>query len=152
MKIATKKALDNTIGKQWEYQTETFLFNSWEEVDDNILIATDKRTITVEPDMLDMFLAGLIEVGAKKNGHSENGVEPYQPIGLSTVSEQTQTTVVDGLLKTFDELSQAQSPEKIRAISLKASNQVKLVGALTGMARLEIEMHKMSSGKKSNKN
>ena len=59
-----------------------------------------------------------------------------------------QSSVVAGLLGTFDELSKAQTPEKIRALSLKASNQVKIVSALTGMAKLELDLIKQNRGKK----
>jgi hypothetical protein len=66
MNNTTKKRLNEAMKKKWEYQTEVFTFHSWEQIDDSILIATDKRTITVDDDMVDMFLAGLIDVGAKK--------------------------------------------------------------------------------------
>ena len=148
MNNTTKKRLNEAMKKDWEYQTEVFTFHSWEQVDDSILIATDKRAITVDDDMVDMFLAGLIEVGAKKNGHSETAVETYQPIRLNTMNKEMQSSVVAGLLGTFDELSKAQTPEKIRALSLKASNQVKIVSALTGMAKLELDLIKQNRGKK----
>jgi len=148
MNNATKKRLNEAMEKDWEYQTEVFSFYSWEQIDDSILIATDKRTITVDDDMVDMFLAGLIEVSAKKNGHSETAVEAYQPIRLNTMNNEMQSSVVAGLLGTFDELSKAQTPEKIRALSLKASNQVKIVSALTGMAKLELDLIKQNRGKK----
>lgn len=151
MNNATKKRLNDAMKRDWEYHAETYTFNSWEEVDGQILIATDKKTLDVDLDDLDMFLAGLIEVGAKKNGHSETAVEAYQPIILQTISKETQSTVAAGLLSTFEELTKAQTPEKIKALSLKASNQVKIVGALTGMAKLELDLYKTARSKKSNK-
>ncbi len=151
MKNATKKRLNDAMKRDWEYRAESYTFNSWEEVDGQILIATDKKTLDVDLDDLDMFLAGLIEVGAKKNEHSETAVEAYQPIMLQTISKETQSTVAAGLLSTFEELTKAQTPEKIKALSLKASNQVKIVGALTGMAKLELDLYKTARSKKSNK-
>lgn len=148
MNNTTKKRLNEAMKKEWEYQTEVFTFHSWEQIDDSILIATDKRTITVDDDMVDMFLAGLIDVGAKKNGHSETAVEAHQPIRLNTMNNEMQSSVVAGLLGTFNELSEAKTPEKIRALSLKASNQVKIVSALTGMAKLELDLIKHTRGKK----
>lgn len=138
--------------KTWEYQTINYEFRSWEHMGDKVYIATDKETLTVDEDMLDMFLAGLIEVGAKKNGHEVSSeVVAYKPIVLTTMTPDTQTSIVDGLRGAFDELSNAQTPEKIKALSLKASNMVKITQAMTGMARLELDLHKQASAKKSNK-
>lgn len=152
MNNATKKALNAAMKRSWEYMTEIYAFKSWEEIEGTIFIVTDKKTLEADADMVDMFLAGLIEAGAKKNGHSvESAVEPYQPIMLQSISSDTQSTVVAGLMGTFNELTQAQTPEKIKSLSLKVSNQVKIVSALTGMARLELDLHKMAAAKKSNK-
>lgn len=153
MNNTTKKRLNEAMKKNWEYQTEVFTFYSWEQIDDSILIATDKRTITVDDDMVDMFLAGLIEVAAKKNGlngHSngEVAVVSVQPIILQTMNAETQMSIAEGLRSVFDELSKAKSPETIRALSLKASNMVKITQAVTGMARLEFDLQKEARGRK----
>lgn len=66
MNNATKRSLTATMKHAWEYQTVIYEFRSFEQIGDKIYIATDKETITVDDDMLDMFLSGLIEVGAKK--------------------------------------------------------------------------------------
>lgn len=151
----TTKALTATMNKQWEYQTIVYEFRSFERLNKKTHIATDKDTITVDDDMLDMFLAGLIEVGAKKNGlnghaNGETAVVAVQPIVLQTMNADTQTSIVDGLRSVFDELAKAQSPEKIKSLSLKASNMVKITQAVTGMARLEFDIQKEARGKKSN--
>lgn len=155
MNIATKKRLNEAMKKPWEYMAKEYTFQSWDELNGKVIIATDLDSITVDLDDLDMFLAGLIEVGAKKNGHNghavESAVEAYQPIRLNTMNEETQTSIIGGLRSVFDELSQAQSPEKIKSLSLKASNMVKITQAVSGLARLELDLHKAAQVKKSNK-
>lgn len=149
----TTKALTATMKKQWEYQTVVYEFRSFERLGDKVHIATDKETITVDDDMLEMFLAGLIEVNAKKNGlnghaNSETAVIAVQPIILQTMNKETQVSIAEGLRSVFDELSKAQSPEKIKSLSLKASNMVKITQAVTGMARLEFDLQKEARGRK----
>lgn len=152
MHNTTKKALTATMNKQWEYNTIVYEFRSFEELGDKIHIATDKETITVDDDMLDMFLSGLIEVGAKKNGHNgEVAVFVAQPIILQTMSNEVQSGIIAGMQSVFDELSKAQTPEKIKSLSLKAANMVKITQAVTGMARLELEIRKTERAKNSNR-
>lgn len=62
-----------------------------------------------------------------------------------------QTSIIDGMRNVFDELSKAQTPEKIKSLSLKAANMVKITQAVTGMAHLELELHKQARAKNSNK-
>lgn len=129
--------------------TKEYTFHSWEEIEGSVIIATDLDSLTIETDDLDMFLAGLIEVGAKKNGHAvETSVVAYEPIRLTTMTEETQKSIVDGMRGVFDELSKATTPEKIKYLSLKASNMVKVTQAVVGMARLELEVKKTARGKK----
>jgi len=149
----TTKALTATMNKQWEYQTIVYEFRSFERLNGKTHIATDKDTITVDDDMLDMFLAGLIEVDAKKNGlnghaNGETAVVAVQPIILQTMNAETQVSIGEGLRSVFDELCKAQSADKIKSLSLKASNMVKITQAFTGMARLELDLHKAALGKK----
>jgi len=66
MNIATKKRLNEAMKKPWEYMAKEYTFQAWDELNGKVIIATDLDSITVELDDLDMFLAGLIEVGAKK--------------------------------------------------------------------------------------
>lgn len=137
--------------KSWEHMAKEYTFHTWDELEGKVLIATDSESISVDNDDLDMFLAGLIEVGAKKNGHSvESAVEAYQPIRLQTMNEETQKGIVQGMRDVFDELSKAQSPEKIKSLSLKASNMVKITQAVTGMARLELDVHKTAMAARKN--
>lgn len=129
--------------------TKEYTFHSWEEIEGSVVIATDLDSLTIETDDMDMFLSGLIEVGAKKNGHAvESAVETYQPVRLTTMTEETQRSIVDGMRGVFDELSKATTPEKIKYLSLKASNMVKVTQAVVGMARLELEVQKTARGKK----
>ena len=154
MHNTTKKTLTATMNKQWEYNTIVYEFRSFEELGDKIHIATDKETITVDDDMLDMFLSGLIEVGAKKNGmngHESAVVVAVQPIILQTMSNEVQSGIIAGMQSVFDELSKAQTPEKIKSLSLKAANMVKITQAVTGMARLELDIRKTELVKNSNR-
>ena len=143
------------MGKTWEYMTKVYTFKTWEEIDGTIFISTNLETLEFDADMIDMSLSGLIDVESKKNGlngHSngETAVVSVQPIVLQTMNADTQTSIVDGLRSVFDELAKAQSPEKIKFLSLKASNMVKITQAVTGMARLEFDIQKEARGKKSN--
>lgn len=141
------------MGKTWEYMTKVYTFKTWEEIDGTIFISTNLETLEFDADMIDMSLSGLIEVGAKKNGlnghaNGETAIVTVQPIILQTMTADTQTSIVDGLRSVFDELSKAQSPEKIKSLSLKASNMVKITQAVTGMARLEFDLQKEARGRK----
>lgn len=141
------------MGKTWEYMTEVYTFKTWEEIDGTIFISTNTKTLEFDADMIEMSLAGLIEVAAKKNGlngHSngEVAVVSVQPIILQTMNAETQMSIAEGLRSVFDELSKAKSPETIRALSLKASNMVKITQAVTGMARLEFDLQKEARGRK----
>lgn len=153
MDNATKKRLNAAMGKTWEYMTEVYTFKTWEEIDGTIFISTNTKTLEFDADMIEMSLAGLIEVAAKKNGlngHSngEVAVVSVQPIILQTMNAETQMSIAEGLRSVFDELSKAKSPETIRALSLKASNMVKITQAVTGMARLEFDLQKEARGRK----
>lgn len=143
------------MGKTWEYMTKVYTFKTWEEIDGTIFISTNLETLEFDADMIDMSLSGLIEVGAKKNGlnghaNGETAIVTVQPIILQTMTADTQTSIVDGLRSVFDDLAKAQTPEKIKSLSLKASNMVKITQAVTGMARLEFDIQKEARGKKSN--
>lgn len=143
------------MGKTWEYMTKVYTFKTWEEIDGTIFISTNVETLEFDAEMIDMSLSGLIDVESKKNGlnghkNGEVAVVPVQPIVLQTMNADTQTSIVDGLRSVFDELAKAQSPEKIKSLSLKASNMVKITQAVTGMARLEFDIQKEARGKKSN--
>lgn len=141
------------MGKTWEYMTEVYTFKSWEEIDGTIFISTNLKTLEFDADMINMSLAGLIEVAAKKNGlnghaNGETAVVAVQPIILQTMNAETQVSIAEGLRSVFNELSKAQSPEKIKSLSLKAANMVKITQAVTGIARLEFDLQKEARGRK----
>jgi hypothetical protein len=66
------------------------------------------------------------------------------------MNSETQLSIIEGMRSVFDELSKAQSPEKIKSLSLKAANMVKITQAVTGMARLELDMQKTALAARKN--
>lgn len=137
------KALDAHMGRRFEWMARTYQFISWAEAGERIIIATDQETIERDTDGVEIFLSGLIERG----GAVAVAAGP-SPIILRSMNEDVQTGIVEGLRSVFDELAKAQTPEKIKGLSLKASNMVKITQALTGVAKLELDIAKQSRSKK----
>jgi len=136
--------LNKTIGKKYDYMAGVYHFKGWEEEGGVIIIATDGTPITVEEDMLESFLSGLIEI------QDINGVVIGQrsPIVLQSVSQVTANSLSESLVKMVEEIAAAKTPEQIRDVKAKATAMSNITNSLVNMAKLELETIKVGrSGK-----
>ncbi len=95
---------------------------------------------------------GVIEINNKAAIENTPAVVATDDLNLRTMNVSAQMTIADGLRNMFLELSEAKSPERIKSLSLKATNMVKITNAMTSVARLELDIVKTSLANDLNKN
>jgi hypothetical protein len=140
MKNDTRKRLQSTIGKSWEYMGHCRQFNAWEQVDQKIIIATDSNPITIDEDDLDMMLSGLILCDS--TGQIVSYSKDYQPVTISSMTPNVKQALISAMLKSIEDVQNATTPDEIKQATSKAHSITSSVNSVTNIAKLELDVIK----------
>ena len=135
------KALNATMGKQYEYMGVTHRFSSWDLVEGTYMIQTNHSVLSVEKDRLELFLNSLIET------ESVSIVPAQSRMSLQAISPEINQMLVQSMTDMIRDLSAAKTSEEINNTSRKAQAMTGMVNAFVGVAKLEIETIKITRKK-----
>jgi hypothetical protein len=131
MQLKVQSKIEALRGKTVMHNTKIFKIIDFVEINEQVILSTDSRTIVLRAAQVEQFVQECLPVEVE----SKNEVQPVLPTTIFT-------EITSGLMKQFQEIQASEGEEELKLHGKKAKHLIGISRAVTDIAQVIITSKK----------